>query len=103
MPRIPEIYEEFVRDYGAVAEAYSKLGDELHACGPLDARARCLVKLGIAVGAESEGAVRSHVRKALEEGISRDEIEHAIVLSLTTVGFPRMVAALKWSREVPDS
>jgi 4-carboxymuconolactone decarboxylase len=96
MTRLPEIYEEFVKEYGSVAEAYQRLGDATHTGGPLDDRSRALVKLGIAVGAESEGAVRSHVRKALEDGLNRAEIEHAIVLSLTTVGFPRMIAALKW-------
>jgi 4-carboxymuconolactone decarboxylase len=102
MPRLPKIYDDFLYDFESVSDAYLKLGDELHSAGPLDKRSRTLVKIGVAVGAESEGAVRSHVRKALEEGLTREEIEHAILLSLTTAGFPRMIAALKWSREVPD-
>jgi 4-carboxymuconolactone decarboxylase len=102
MQRLPEIYQEFVRDYGELARAVGELAGKLHDSGPLDSRSRRLVKLGIAVGAESEGAVRSHVRKGLEEGLSRAEIEHAILLSMTTVGFPSMIAALKWSRQVPD-
>lgn len=100
MDHLPEIYEQFRRDFPALAQAYDGLSGALHEAGPLDQRARRLVKLGIAVGAESEGAVRSHVRKALDDGISRAEIEHAIALSLTTAGFPPMIAALKWAREV---
>lgn len=102
MQRMPEIFEKFTRDFPAAAEAFQELGDTLHSAGPLDGRARRLTKLGIAVGACSEGGVRSQVRKALAEGFSRAEIEHAIVLSLTTVGLPAMIAALQWSREVPD-
>jgi len=102
MQRIPEIFEEFTRDFPDAAEAFQQLGDALHSSGPLDARARRLVKLGIAVGTSSEGGVRSQVRKALAEGFSRAEIEHAILLSLTTAGLPAMIAALQWSREVPD-
>ena len=68
--------------------------------GPLDARARRLVKPGVAVGTQAEGAVRSHVRKARDEGLAPAEIEHAILLSLTTVGFAAMIASLKWAREV---
>jgi len=33
-----------------------------------------LAKLGIAIGRESEGGVRSHARKALAEGIEREAI-----------------------------
>jgi alkylhydroperoxidase/carboxymuconolactone decarboxylase family protein YurZ len=67
-----------------------------HASGPLDDRTRRLVKLGIAVGINSEGAVRSHARRALDEGVSPEELRHAVLLGLTTIGFPEMNAALKW-------
>jgi alkylhydroperoxidase/carboxymuconolactone decarboxylase family protein YurZ len=100
---LPEIYERFRADFPDVAAAYDALSGTLHEAGPLDQRTRRLVKLGIAVGAEAEGGVRSHVRKALAEGISPREIEHAILLSFTTAGFPAMVAALKWAREVLDT
>jgi 4-carboxymuconolactone decarboxylase len=100
MDHIPEIYEDFRRDYPDLSAAYDALASSLHEAGPLDQKTRRLVKLGIAVGTESEGAVRSHVRKALGEGISRAEIEQTILLGLTTAGFPRMIAALKWAREV---
>ena len=94
MQRIPEIFEEFTRDFPDAAEAFQQLGDALHSSGPLDARARRLVKLGIAVGTSSEGGVRSQVRKALAEGFSRAEIEHAILPLAASVwpligGIPR--------------
>ena len=97
---LPEIFEEFRRDFPDVAQAYDDFAGKLHDSGPLDKKGRRLVKLAAAVGAESPGAVRSHVRKGLDEGISREEIEHAIMLGLTVVGFPAMIAALKWAREV---
>jgi alkylhydroperoxidase/carboxymuconolactone decarboxylase family protein YurZ len=97
---LPEIYEEFRRDYPTLARDQDAVGASLDEAGPLDGRSRRLVKLGVAVGAQSMGAVRSHVRRALDEGFTPAEIEHAVVLSLTTVGFPAMIAALKWTREV---
>jgi alkylhydroperoxidase/carboxymuconolactone decarboxylase family protein YurZ len=100
MTYLPEIYTQFRRDYAQVAEAYDALAGTIHEAGPLDAKARRLVKLAVAVGAEAEGAVRSHVRKALDEGITAAEVEHTILLSLTVAGFPTMIAALKWAREV---
>lgn len=83
--------------------AFEALSKTLHEAGPLGARERRLLKLGVAIGASSEGAVRSHVRKALAEGFSADEIRHAVLLSLTTAGFPQMIAALKWANEVLDA
>lgn len=100
MTYLPEIYEQFRSDYPDIARMYDGLSGSLHEAGPLDQRTRRLIKLGIAVGAAAEGGVRSHVRQALAEGISPAEIEQAILLSLTTAGFPAMIAALKWAREV---
>jgi alkylhydroperoxidase/carboxymuconolactone decarboxylase family protein YurZ len=50
-----------------------------------------------------KGAVRSNVRKAMEEGASREDVEHAVVLAITTVGFPATVAALGWVNEVLEA
>jgi alkylhydroperoxidase/carboxymuconolactone decarboxylase family protein YurZ len=52
------------------------------------------------VGAGSEGALHSAVRNALAEGVSKDEIRHAILLSITTIGFPRAQAALSWAEDI---
>src|SRR5215204_615812 len=95
---LPEVYQHFERRFPAVKEAFDALGAAEHEAGPLGERERRLIKLGIAVGAESEGGVRSHVRKLL--GVSEEEILHNIVLALTTIGFPATNAALSWAEEV---
>jgi 4-carboxymuconolactone decarboxylase len=97
---LPEVYQQFASRFPAVKEAFDSLGAAEHGAGPLGEKERRLVKLGIAVGAESEGAVRSHVRKLLGVGASQEEILHAIVLALTTIGFPATNAALGWAQEV---
>jgi 4-carboxymuconolactone decarboxylase len=97
---LPEIYQHFQRRFPTVKEAFDALGAAEHDAGPLAERERRLIKLGIAVGAESEGAVRSHVRKLLGIGVSEAEILHTIVLALTTIGFPATNAALSWAEEV---
>jgi 4-carboxymuconolactone decarboxylase len=97
---LPEVYQNFERRFPAVKEAFDALGAAEHDAGPLGERERRLIKLGIAVGAESEGAVRSHVRKLLGIGVSEAEIVHTIVLALTTIGFPATNAALSWAEEV---
>lgn len=68
--------------------------------GPLDDKTRALVKLGVCVGGWLEGSVHSAVRKALEAGATRDEIRHAVVVALPTIGFPSTMAALSWADDV---
>ena len=97
---LPGVYQELGKRYPGGKEAFAALGAAEHEAGPLGEKERRLVKLGIAVGAESEGGVRSHVRKLLGVGATEQEILHVIVLSLTTIGFPATNAALSWAEDV---
>ena len=81
---------------------YKQLGKVCREAGPLEHKYQDLIKLGIAIGANSRGAVMSSVRKALTSGSTPEEITHAVLLSLTTTGFPNMIAALSWVNEVLD-
>ena len=96
---IPQPFQDLTRDYPAVAEAYEALGSAAHNAGPLDERTRRLVKLGIAVGGRLEGAVRAQARFARKAGISNAELDHVVLLSLTTVGLPSAVSARTWIRD----
>ena len=40
--------------------------------------------------------------RALEEGVTTDELRHAVLMAFTTAGFPTMIAAMKWVDEVID-
>jgi 4-carboxymuconolactone decarboxylase len=97
---LPEVYQHFERRFPAVKEAFDALGAAEHDAGPLGERERRLIKLGIAVGAHSEGGVRSHARKLLGVGVSEAEILHTIVIAITTIGFPATNAALSWAEDV---
>jgi len=99
-PPVPKTVESFSASFDTVWQAFQKLGEECHGAGPLDERVRRLVKIGIAAAAQSEGAVHSAVRHAKATGISADEIRHVIVLSITTIGFPRAMAAMSWADDV---
>src|SRR4030042_5124326 len=100
MSYLPEIYKEFQKKFPEIAKAYDGLALSCHRAGPLDKKMRRLIKLGIAIGINSEGGVRSHARRALGEGISADEIRHAVLMATTTAGFPTMIASMKWVEEV---
>jgi 4-carboxymuconolactone decarboxylase len=99
MSKLPFSYERLKKEFPKVEKEYEKLANQCHASGSLDEKTRRLIKLGIAIGSESEGAVKSHTRRAMAIGISQEEIRHAVLLSLTTIGFPKMIAALNWVHE----
>lgn len=99
---LPDIYVEFRKKFPAVATAHDQLAAEAERAGPLDEKTARIVKLALAVGALSEGAVRSNVRKALAKGVTKEEIEHVMMLALTTKGFPSMIASWQWALEVLD-
>ncbi len=98
--KLPGRYQRFMEEQPKVAEAYTALGAACQTAGPLDGRTRALIKLGVAIGMQHEGAVHSHTRKAIEAGASAEEIRHAALLSTTTIGFPRMMAALSWIDDI---
>jgi len=97
---IPKAFQSFQENYPEVASAYENLGDAVHNEGPLDNTTRALIKLGIAIGARMEGAVHSHTRKALEAGLTPEEIRHAVLLTLPTIGFPSMMAGMTWVEDI---
>lgn len=99
MPDLPRPFRRFLSRYPAVEKAHMELSLAVNREGPLDERSRRLVRLGIAVGQQSPGAVKSQVRRAREEGFSPDELRHCALLALPTLGFPPMIGALEWVEE----
>ena len=97
---LPDVYTDLRVAHPEVAEALDRLGELTSANGPLDDRTVRMVKLGIAAGAQAEGAVRSHARRALADGVSPDELRQVALLAITTRGFPAAVAVWGWIDEV---
>jgi AhpD family alkylhydroperoxidase len=81
-------------------QAWEKLGSTVRSIGPLDEKTSHLIQLAAAAASRSEGAVHSHVRRAMNSGASRDEIYHTLLLLISTIGFPQAMAALSWCQEV---
>jgi AhpD family alkylhydroperoxidase len=100
MADLPRPFRRFQDQNPAVVKAYEHLGDACAQAGPLDAKTRELVKLGLAIGARLEGAVHSHVRRARGAGATVAEIRHVVALAAPTLGFPTTVAASTWVDDV---
>jgi len=100
--KLPPQLTKLTEGHGDVWQAYQALGEACAESGPLDARTRRLVKLALAIGARSEGAVHSHARRGLEEGLSADELRHVAMLSIPTMGFPASMAAMSWIDDISE-
>jgi len=84
-------------DFIAAVEA---LGQAIKESGPLDEKTVQLVQLAGAAAIHSEGAVHSHVRRALEAGAGAKEIRQSLIALTSTIGFPTVMAALSWADEM---
>ncbi|WP_299793946.1 carboxymuconolactone decarboxylase family protein [uncultured Marivita sp.] len=99
---LPGAAGALAKKHPQVWEAYAALGAATAGAGDLTERERRLVKLALAVGAASEGAVHSHTRRGLDEGIAASDLHQVALLAIGTLGLPRAVAAGTWIADVTD-
>lgn len=100
--KLPDFLEKVIETYPDVWQAYQDLGEACNTAGPLDEKTARLVKLALAIGAKSEGAVHSHARRALKQGITREELQQVALLAVTSIGWSSSMAALSWIQDVVD-
>jgi AhpD family alkylhydroperoxidase len=100
MAELPQPFRRFQATHRGVVDAYEAFGEACAQAGPLDAKTRELIKLGMAIGGRLEGAVHAHARRAVAAGASPAEIRHVVALAAPTVGFPTTVAAFTWVEDV---
>jgi len=93
---LPSAAGRIADDYPDLWAAFTALGKASSAAGPLDGKTLRLIKVALAIGAGLEGAVHSHVRQALAEGIDAEEIKHIALATIPTLGFASALRALSW-------
>ncbi|MFP4316279.1 MAG: carboxymuconolactone decarboxylase family protein [Desulfovibrionales bacterium] len=100
MSELPRHFQKFKERYGEVITAMLELKDATDNAGPLDRKTAHLIQISAAAAQRSEGAVHSHVKRAVKEGASAEEIRHCLVLLIPTIGFPTVAAALSWADDI---
>ncbi len=98
----PKHYRQLKKRFPEVLAAVENLGSTVRAAGPIDRKTSELIQLGVAASLGSTGSVHSHARRALQAGASAEELQHALVLLISTIGFPKVAAALAWIQEELD-
>ena len=99
MPTPSSSADRIRKSHPEVWQRFTALANACHEAGPLDERTRRLVKLALAIAAGTEGGTHSAVRHAKEAGISIEDMEHVVILGITTLGFPAAGRALAWIRD----
>jgi len=99
---LPATAGQLADAYPEVWDAYADLGAACADAGPIDGETKRLVKLALAVGAQSEGAVHSHVRRGLDEGVDPEALRHVALLGIPTLGFPEAMAANSWITDLTE-
>ena len=97
---LPDFLQQVIKKYPKIWVKYQELGSEIGSLEGLDLKSQKLVKLGIAIGAKMEGAVHAHVRRCKNAGASDQEIYHAAMLAITTIGWPSAIAATSWINDI---
>lgn len=98
--KLPNQFLQIKKRHEKFFNAVEELGKVVKQEGPLDEETAHLVQLAAAAAVHSEGAVHSHVRRALEAGVTPEAIYHAILLLTSTIGFPTVIAALSWAEDI---
>ncbi len=96
----PKHYSKTMAAYPKLSAALEDLGKTLREEGPIEGKTAQLIQLAGAAAIRSEGSVHSHVKRALKAGATPEEIRHAIILLVSTIGFPTVAAALSWVDDV---
>lgn len=97
---LPRAARALAEHHPDIWNAYAALGEACASAGPLTERERRLVKLALAIGAGSEGAVHSHARRGVAEGIDAAALRQVALLAIGTLGLPAAVAASTWIEDV---
>lgn len=101
--KLPEHFKRFVEKYPEIWESHQGLTEACADSGPLDRKMRELIKVAVSGAFNQEVAVERHAVMAVQEGASVEEVYHAILMLITSVGFPRASAALKWAQRALET
>ena len=95
-------YQKLTSMFPEVLEAVENLGSTVRDAGPIDRKTSELIQLAVAAASQSTGSVHSHTRRALQAGATKEEIYHTLLLLISTIGFPKVAAALSWINDIVE-
>ncbi len=89
----PKTLQDFATKFPTVWKRYQTLRDACDRFGPLDAKTRELIKIGLHVARKRHGGLIAHIDRAKAAGASSKDITQAILLALPLIGLPDVLDA----------
>ncbi|MBI5585020.1 MAG: carboxymuconolactone decarboxylase family protein [Deltaproteobacteria bacterium] len=93
-------YQELAKNFPGVMAALENMGVAIREAGPITEKTAELIQLAGAAAAQMEGSVHSHTRRALQAGAVPAEIYQTLLLLISTIGFPKVSAAITWAQDI---
>jgi AhpD family alkylhydroperoxidase len=93
-------YQELSKLFPEVLSAVEHLGSAIRQAGPIPEKTAELIQLAGAAASQMEGSVHSHTRRALQAGAAPAEIYQTLLLLISTIGFPKVSAAITWAKDI---
>lgn len=69
----------------------------------LDRRTRSIVTVSMLVALQAHGELKGHVRGALNNGVSQEELREVIMHAAAYCGYPAALSAMRVARQVIDT
>jgi 4-carboxymuconolactone decarboxylase len=93
-------YQKLAENFPGVIAAVENLGAAIREAGPIPEKTAELIQLAGAAASQLEGSVHSHTRRALKAGATQEEIYQTLLLLISTIGFPKVSAAVAWAEDI---
>jgi 4-carboxymuconolactone decarboxylase len=94
MKDIHDVFTKFKKDFPKVQSRNEALGKEIHEkSGPLPEKVRWLIKIAASGASGHRIALETHIVRGKEAGLTDEEIKHALLLLIPTIGFPGFMEA----------
>ena len=97
--QVPPLLSDFQQRFPQVWDTYVQLREACDQQGPLSARERELIKVGISAALRREGGLIAHIDLARDAGASPEQIYQTILLATGLTGFPTTLAAFGIARD----
>ena len=69
----------------------------------LDRKTRSMITLSMLIAQKAHGELKGHVRGALNNGVTAEEIREIIMHSAAYCGFPSALSAMRVAKEVVEN
>jgi len=100
--RRPETLRAFEQQFPRVWAQYRALHEACDRAGPLPAKTRELIKIGIEVARKRHGGLVAHITRARRAGATSKEIYQTILLATPLAGFPDVLDAFTVAKDHLD-